>query len=263
MAEHSHLLELDNISKYYGNIIALRDVSTYVNAGEVTCVLGDNGAGKSTFIKILAGVHQQTEGSIRMNGEEVHVRLAPRRARQGHRHRVPGPRDGAADVGVAELLPRRRADQEHRAAQVDRQGSRQADRQGRDGQDGHRHPRHRAAGRHAVGRRASVGGDRPRRLLRCQGADPRRADVGARRQAVGCRAQAHRRGSQPGSRGDLHHPQPAARLPGGQPVPHPQPRPVDGFVREGGHHGRRADPAHGRRCRARRRSSTSSRRRVP
>ncbi len=70
MAE-GHLLELDNITKYYGNIIALRDVSTYVNAGEVTCVLGDNGAGKSTFIKILAGVHQQTEGAIHMNGEEV------------------------------------------------------------------------------------------------------------------------------------------------------------------------------------------------
>jgi simple sugar transport system ATP-binding protein len=67
-----HLLELDDISKYYGNIIALRNVSTFVNAGEVTCVLGDNGAGKSTFIKILAGVHRQSEGSIRMNGEEVH-----------------------------------------------------------------------------------------------------------------------------------------------------------------------------------------------
>ena len=66
-----HLLELDNISKYYGNVIALRDVSTHVNAGEVTCVLGDNGAGKSTFIKILAGVHQQSEGTIRMNGKEV------------------------------------------------------------------------------------------------------------------------------------------------------------------------------------------------
>ena len=66
-----HLLELDNITKYYGNIIALRDVTTYVNAGEVTCVLGDNGAGKSTLIKILSGVHRQTEGSIRMNGEEV------------------------------------------------------------------------------------------------------------------------------------------------------------------------------------------------
>ncbi len=66
-----HLLELENISKYYGNIIALRGVSTYVNAGEVTCVLGDNGAGKSSLIKILAGVHKQSEGTIRMNGEEV------------------------------------------------------------------------------------------------------------------------------------------------------------------------------------------------
>ncbi len=70
MSEH-HLLELDNISKYYGNIIALRGVTTYVNAGEVTCVLGDNGAGQSTFIKILAGVHQQSEGTIRMSGDEV------------------------------------------------------------------------------------------------------------------------------------------------------------------------------------------------
>ena len=70
MAE-GHLLELDNITKYYGNILALRDVSTYVNTGEVTCVLGDNGAGKSTFIKILSGAHQQTEGTILMNGEEV------------------------------------------------------------------------------------------------------------------------------------------------------------------------------------------------
>ena len=64
------LLELEDISKYYGNIIALTDVTTSVNAGEVTCVLGDNGAGKSTFIKILAGVHQPTDGTVRMNGEE-------------------------------------------------------------------------------------------------------------------------------------------------------------------------------------------------
>lgn len=65
------LLELDTISKYYGNIIALSGVSTSVTAGEVTCVLGDNGAGKSTFIKMLAGVHKPTEGTIRMNGREV------------------------------------------------------------------------------------------------------------------------------------------------------------------------------------------------
>jgi simple sugar transport system ATP-binding protein len=65
------LLEIRNISKYYGNIIALRDITTSVNAGEVTCVLGDNGAGKSTFIKILAGAHQQSEGQLLVEGEEV------------------------------------------------------------------------------------------------------------------------------------------------------------------------------------------------
>ena len=64
-------LELENISKFYGNIIALKGVTTNVSPGEVTCVLGDNGAGKSTFIKILAGVHQQSEGDFRIEGKSV------------------------------------------------------------------------------------------------------------------------------------------------------------------------------------------------
>jgi simple sugar transport system ATP-binding protein len=67
----THLLELDNLAKYYGNIIALEGVTTTVEAGEVTCVLGDNGAGKSTFIKILAGVHQHDAGTVKLEGEEV------------------------------------------------------------------------------------------------------------------------------------------------------------------------------------------------
>jgi simple sugar transport system ATP-binding protein len=65
------LLEIDHVSKYFGNVIALKDVSAVVNQGEVTCVLGDNGAGKSTFIKILSGVHHQDEGEIRMDGDKV------------------------------------------------------------------------------------------------------------------------------------------------------------------------------------------------
>ena len=65
------LLELRNMSKFYGNIIALKGVTTNVSPGEVTCVLGDNGAGKSTFIKILAGVHQHDEGQFLIEGEEV------------------------------------------------------------------------------------------------------------------------------------------------------------------------------------------------
>ena len=52
-----------------------------VGAGEVTCVLGDNGAGKSTFIKILSGVHPQDEGALLVDGEETHFR-SPREARE-------------------------------------------------------------------------------------------------------------------------------------------------------------------------------------
>lgn len=64
-------LEIEGICKYYGNINALQHITTSVDAGKVTCVLGDNGAGKSTFIKILAGAHAQSEGILRMDGEEV------------------------------------------------------------------------------------------------------------------------------------------------------------------------------------------------
>ena len=72
-------LEMENLSKFYGNIIALTGVTTTVNPGEVTCVLGDNGAGKSTFIKILAGVHQHDEGKLLLEGAEVKF-ASPREA---------------------------------------------------------------------------------------------------------------------------------------------------------------------------------------
>jgi len=65
------LVELDNIGKNYGNIIALQGITSSVDAGQVTCVLGDNGAGKSTLIKILAGAHQHTHGTLTVDGEEV------------------------------------------------------------------------------------------------------------------------------------------------------------------------------------------------
>jgi simple sugar transport system ATP-binding protein len=80
MSTDSHLLQADGISKYYGNVVALKDISVHVNAGEVTCILGDNGAGKSSFIKILSGVHQPDEGRLRVEGEEVHF-TSPRDAR--------------------------------------------------------------------------------------------------------------------------------------------------------------------------------------
>jgi len=75
-----HLLAGEGISKYYGNVVALRDISLHVDAGEVTCILGDNGAGKSSLIQILSGVHQQDGGRLLVDGDEVSF-TSPRHAR--------------------------------------------------------------------------------------------------------------------------------------------------------------------------------------
>jgi simple sugar transport system ATP-binding protein len=76
----ARLLEADAISKYYGNVVALRDVSMHVDPGEVTCILGDNGAGKSSLIKILSGAQQHDGGRLLVEGEEVSF-ASPRDAR--------------------------------------------------------------------------------------------------------------------------------------------------------------------------------------
>ncbi len=69
--QQTPLIEVRNISKYFGNVIALSDVSLEVMPGEVMCLLGDNGAGKSTLIKILSGVHQPDEGEYFVEGKKV------------------------------------------------------------------------------------------------------------------------------------------------------------------------------------------------
>ncbi|MFQ5971398.1 MAG: ATP-binding cassette domain-containing protein [Alphaproteobacteria bacterium] len=65
------LIDVQSISKFFGSVIALKDISMICYPGEVMCLLGDNGAGKSTLIKTLSGVHRQDEGRIFLDGEEV------------------------------------------------------------------------------------------------------------------------------------------------------------------------------------------------
>jgi len=65
------VLELRNIEKQFGVVIALAGVTIAVNEGEVHCLLGDNGAGKSTLIKTMSGVHKPTRGQILLDGQEV------------------------------------------------------------------------------------------------------------------------------------------------------------------------------------------------
>jgi len=75
------ILELTGISKHFGAIQALVNVSLTLNAGEVVGLMGDNGAGKSTLVKIVAGNHAQSEGTITLQGRKVHFHK-PADARQ-------------------------------------------------------------------------------------------------------------------------------------------------------------------------------------
>ena len=65
------IVDMRNIEKHFGNVIALAGVSFDVRAGECHCLLGDNGAGKSTFIKTMAGVHKPSKGEMYVEGKPV------------------------------------------------------------------------------------------------------------------------------------------------------------------------------------------------
>lgn len=67
-------LVVRNLSKRFGAIVALEDVSLEVNRGEVLALLGDNGAGKSTLIKCISGVHQLDSGIIELGGQPAQIR---------------------------------------------------------------------------------------------------------------------------------------------------------------------------------------------
>ncbi len=65
------VLQLQNVSKSYGHITALQNVSLEIGKGEVVGLVGDNGAGKSTLINIIAGAIRPSAGKIRVAGQEV------------------------------------------------------------------------------------------------------------------------------------------------------------------------------------------------
>ena len=67
------ILEVRAISKTFGHVVALRNVSCALHAGEVVALVGDNGAGKSTLVKVLSGIHQPDAGEILLRGEPVTI----------------------------------------------------------------------------------------------------------------------------------------------------------------------------------------------
>jgi simple sugar transport system ATP-binding protein len=75
------ILELENVSKHFGAIQALTDVSLSLEPGQVVGLMGDNGAGKSTLVKIIAGNFRPSHGTMRMEGAELSMHR-PVEARQ-------------------------------------------------------------------------------------------------------------------------------------------------------------------------------------
>jgi len=68
------LLDVKNLTKRFYGVLALRDASFALRQGEIHALVGENGAGKSTFIKILAGVYEKDGGEIRLDAKEVDPR---------------------------------------------------------------------------------------------------------------------------------------------------------------------------------------------
>ncbi|TKX82898.1 ATP-binding cassette domain-containing protein, partial [Halorubrum sp. SS5] len=65
-------IEFENVSKIYGeDTVALDDVSFTIDEGEFVILLGPSGAGKSTMLRVLNGLTQPTDGSVRIGGEEI------------------------------------------------------------------------------------------------------------------------------------------------------------------------------------------------
>ncbi|MFR8545140.1 MAG: ATP-binding cassette domain-containing protein [[Clostridium] scindens] len=71
--EGQYRLEMKNITKRFGGVKALTDVSLKVEPGEIHALIGENGAGKSTLMKILSGAYQRDSGQIFIDGREVKI----------------------------------------------------------------------------------------------------------------------------------------------------------------------------------------------
>jgi branched-chain amino acid transport system ATP-binding protein len=66
------ILELNDVHTYYGNIHALKGISCAIPRGEIACLIGANGAGKSTTLMTIFGVEKASQGQIYFNGQPIH-----------------------------------------------------------------------------------------------------------------------------------------------------------------------------------------------
>lgn len=76
MEEATRLLRSEKICKEFDHVRVLSDVDFDLRAGEIHALIGENGAGKSTFVKILSGIYQATSGSCFINGKKAAFKAA-------------------------------------------------------------------------------------------------------------------------------------------------------------------------------------------
>lgn len=74
MSKKSPAIELRDISKHFGKVAAIKDVSLTVNSGEILSVLGENGSGKTTLMNMISGIYYPDNGQILIDGKEVVIR---------------------------------------------------------------------------------------------------------------------------------------------------------------------------------------------
>ena len=84
MSEETVAVELKNITKRFGDVVANDNVNLTVNRHEILSILGENGSGKTTLMNMIAGIYRPDQGQIFINGEEVSIH-SPKDA---YKHRI-------------------------------------------------------------------------------------------------------------------------------------------------------------------------------
>ena len=80
------IVRLENVSKQYGKVVSLKDVTLEIGANEIVGLIGDNGAGKSTLIKVLTGVEPPSSGTLYVRGEKIDA--ASYSVKEAHKLRI-------------------------------------------------------------------------------------------------------------------------------------------------------------------------------
>ena len=114
------LLDVKGVDKKFNGVYALKGLDFSLGEGEVHGLIGENGAGKSTFIKILGGVYKRDGGSILRNGKDLPTGREPE---AGDQHYLSGQRPDPGIYGNGKYLSRKTLSGKRRADPMERDGT--------------------------------------------------------------------------------------------------------------------------------------------